>query len=124
MKKTIRLTESELVKLVQRIINEDESMGMAPDMNQSTTLNKLFGYKTGRYGANISGSTPFMVKGKQTNNQWQELKKNIILEPFDEIKSKSCNVEIYPLNSRGMAAGKQEYFYFDENGKVGKTFKK
>jgi len=116
MKKTIRLTETELIKLVQKIIKEDEMM--SPEMTESTTLNKLFGLKSGKYGANISGSSPFMVKGKQTNNQWMELKKNIILEPFDEIKSKNCNVEVYPLNSRGMAAGKQMYFYFNESGKA------
>jgi hypothetical protein len=41
MKKTIRLTESELVKLVQRIIKEDEMMGNTPSFNVGKTVKDI-----------------------------------------------------------------------------------
>ena len=41
MKKTIRLTESELVKLVQKIIKEDEMMGNTPSFNVEKTVKDI-----------------------------------------------------------------------------------
>jgi hypothetical protein len=49
MKKRIRLTESELINLVQRIIKEDEMMGGEMTSNKGFTIAEL--YKKSKYTA-------------------------------------------------------------------------
>jgi hypothetical protein len=115
MKKTIRLTESELVKLVQRIIKEDE-MGVNPcreaSLQKSTTLRKIFKNKITKkvYAAEVNGSTPFCVSNK--DGLFTEMKKDIKLQPDTPIFSKNCQVDVYPLVN-GMAAGEHLYFHFN-----------
>ena len=114
MKKTIRLTESELVKLVQRIIKEDE-MEVNPcreaSLQKSTTLRKIFKNKIEEkvYGAAATG-TPFCVSGK--DGLFTEMKTNIKIKPDTPIFSKNCRVDVYPLMN-GMAAGNHLYFNFN-----------
>ena len=47
MKKRIRLTESGLIKLVQRIIKEDEMMDMEPNLSPKKIVQDII--KTGRF---------------------------------------------------------------------------
>lgn len=67
MKKTIRLTESELVQLVQRIIKEDEMMGMDSSSTKmgpkGFSISKL--YKESKYTAPLPNRLVILsVKGK------------------------------------------------------------
>ena len=45
MKKTIRLTESELIKLVKEIIKEDEMMGMGAELGPRKTVKDIINTK-------------------------------------------------------------------------------
>jgi hypothetical protein len=106
MKKTIRLTESELVQLVQRIIKEDEMMGMDSSMpTKGITLNQL-GIKEPAYMAYLKGTTPFYVNGK-------EQKQNIIIKPTDVLFSKDCMIEFVGNKSK-----RNFTLVFDNNGKA------
>jgi hypothetical protein len=51
MKKTIRLTESELINLVQKIIKEDEMMGAEMAPNKGFTIAELYKNKKSKYTA-------------------------------------------------------------------------
>jgi len=106
MKKTIRLTESELVELVQRIIKEDEmSMDLSMDTSKGITLLQL-GVKEPSYMISLKGYTPFYVNGK-------EQKKNIDIQPTDKLSSKDCMVEFV-----GNKSNKNFTLVFDSNGKA------
>jgi len=106
MKKTIRLTESELIDLVQKIIKEDE---MSSDLSVNTpkgiTLLQL-GVNEPSYMISLKGYTPFYVNGK-------EQKKNIDIQPTDKLSSKDCMVEFV-----GNKSNKNFTLVFDNNGKA------
>lgn len=87
MKKTIRLTESELIKLVQKIIKEDEMMAM-----DSSTGPKVFtlaglGINEPAYMAYLKGTTPFYING-------EEQKQNRIIQPNEKFSCKDCILEL------------------------------
>jgi hypothetical protein len=71
MKKTIRLTESELVKLVQRIIKEDEMMGTT-----STETAPPRGYVMASMKELLRGSKNVSWNDKTTSNDFDYYSKN------------------------------------------------
>ena len=71
MKKTIRLTESELIDLVQKIIKEDEMMGMETSMasaKKEYTTKQGFKINTPLSVVELQGTTPFYVNGVEMIN--------------------------------------------------------
>ena len=115
MKKIIKLTESDLVRLVKRVIKEDEmgDMGMDKTMGFDTmgvaskgiTLMQL-GVNETSYMANLKGTTPFYVNGK-------EQKQNINIKPTDKLSSKDCSVDFV-----GNKTNRNFTLVFDNNGKA------
>jgi len=106
MKKTIRLSESELVQLVQTIIKEDEMMGMGSSMpTKGITLNQL-GVKESSYMVNLKGTTPFYVNGR-------EQKQNINIKPTDVLSSRDCMIDFV-----GNKTNRNFTLVFDNNGKA------
>ena len=106
MKKTIRLTESELINLVQRIIKEDEMMGMDSSMGPKGITLLQLGVKETSYMANLKGTTPFYVNGK-------EQKQNINIKPTDVLSSKDCMIDFV-----GNKTNRNFTLVFDNNGKA------
>lgn len=117
MKKSIRLTESELIDLVQKIIKEDEMMGMETSMSspkKEYTIKQGFKTNSPLSVVELQGTTPFYVNGV-------EMKKKIILKPEDKISCKDCKVTLVKLIN-GLASGKYYYINFDGSGNA--TFTK
>lgn len=105
MKKSIRLTESELVDLVQKIIKEDE-MGMSTNMGSKEVTLAQLGIKETSYMVNLKGTTPFYVNGR-------EQKQNINIKPTDRLSSKGCMVDFV-----GNKTNRNFTLVFDNDGKA------
>lgn len=87
MKKTIRLTESELINLVQKIIKEDEMMAMDSSMGPKVFTLAGLGIKEPAYMAYLKGTTPFYINGV-------EQKQNRIIQPNEKFSCKDCILEL------------------------------
>jgi len=111
MRKRIRLTESELINLVQRIIEEDETMGaeMGAQGKKEYTIRNGFRITFPLYVTKLNGSTPFYVNGV-------EMQGKITLKPDDKIASKNCDVTLARLDKKGMVEGDYYNISFNQNG--------